>query len=141
MIEWILNNKEWFFQGLGVFILSTFLGLIPIVRRRSRVHQGQVVFTGKHEWAWQEKQHVVEIFYPQPFDYAPNLTIDFPKQEDSHMVVSRYGGWINYGSNPPKPIYTLRQQHPEGFVIEIKSLGYYKPFFKWKAEGVIGQKR
>jgi len=30
MIDWIMNNKEWFLSGLGVFILG---GLIALLRK------------------------------------------------------------------------------------------------------------
>lgn len=33
MIEWIVNNKEWFLSGLGVFILG---GLIAVFRKFSK---------------------------------------------------------------------------------------------------------
>lgn len=31
MIEWISNNKEWFFSGLGVFMLTILVGIIKSV--------------------------------------------------------------------------------------------------------------
>ena len=39
-MEWIMDNKEWVFSGVGVFILST---IITLMFRKSTVNQNQKV--------------------------------------------------------------------------------------------------
>lgn len=38
-MQWILNNKEWIFSGVGVFILSIVLGFV--FKNRSALKQNQ----------------------------------------------------------------------------------------------------
>ena len=38
MVEWIANNKEWFLEGLGVFILSIFITFIVWLINRNKTN-------------------------------------------------------------------------------------------------------
>ena len=140
MIEWLLENKEWIFSGIGVVFLSGSLKALYKLNNRKKINKGLTVFEGNHEWSWKKNEYVIDIYYPEPFDSMPNLTLDFPKKEDSNLITMRDGIWRNYGKNLPKPIYTISEQRSDGFVAVIKSLGYYKPYFTWKATGKIDRK-
>lgn len=137
MIEWLLDNKQWLFSGIGVLFLSGLLEIIRKLNKRKNVDNGLTIFKGKHAWSWKKKEYLTKIYYPEPFDNIPNLTLDFPKKEDSNLIVMQEGIWKNYGHNLPKPHYIIPEQRPDGFVIEINSLGYYKPYFTWEAVGKI----
>lgn len=140
MINWMLENKEWLFSGMGVFLLSLIIQVVRVLKKRTKLKEGRKIFSGEHGRSWNCTQHTIEVFYPEPFDTVPYLIIQFPKEEDSEIIVNRDGLWHNYGRNLPKPIYSLVEQRPEGFVLKVNSLGYYKPFFRWKAEGLcLGQ--
>lgn len=36
MIEWIIENKEWVFSGVGVFILTIIIGLIRWILSKNK---------------------------------------------------------------------------------------------------------
>ncbi|HBE76476.1 MAG TPA: hypothetical protein DDW65_01650 [Firmicutes bacterium] len=38
-MSWVLNNKEWIFSGIGVFIISLIIGLI--VKQKNNIKQSQ----------------------------------------------------------------------------------------------------
>jgi len=90
------------------------------------------VFAGQHKWSRQQHQHIAEIFYPQPFDHTPHLTIELSKKFSG----PRGRAGVDVGE-PSWPEYELLEQRPDGFVIRVKSFHYYEPLFKWKATGLV----
>ncbi|MCK5762911.1 MAG: hypothetical protein KAH05_02210 [Clostridiales bacterium] len=43
MIEWILNNKEWVFSGVGVAIVVT---LLAVLKRKNNSGNNQTIISG-----------------------------------------------------------------------------------------------
>lgn len=43
MIEWILNNKEWVFSGVGVAIL---VALLTLLKRKNNSGNNQTIISG-----------------------------------------------------------------------------------------------
>jgi len=38
-MEWIIQNKEWLFSGIGVLVISTILGTIIRIKSGEKTHQ------------------------------------------------------------------------------------------------------
>lgn len=43
MIEWFNNNKEWFFSGFGIFLLTIFGGIIKSMFSKKRKHSNRTI--------------------------------------------------------------------------------------------------
>jgi len=133
IFHWILENKEWLFSGLGIFVITSAWAFYRFSNRLSDPTGKQTSFTGDHKWSYEDRVHKTEIFYPQPFKYTPNLNLVFP---DKHFAPR--GRRIDGPQEGVRePIYKLIEQRQDGFVIEICSLGQYGPSFKWKAQGIV----
>lgn len=39
IIEWINDNKEWFFSGIGVFLLTIIIGVVKMLLTRKRKNE------------------------------------------------------------------------------------------------------
>ncbi len=138
--EWLRENKEWFFSGAGLFILTVLFYFSKWFRRKINRHRsteaGTLMVSGEYRWAKNDLPHKTEIFYPQPFIFIPNLLISFPEKKSRPRV-------RHYDVGSPQdhlPTYNLIQQRNDGFIIEIKRCGDYKPYFLWKARGVTRKK-
>ena len=131
MFDWIIDNKEWLFSGAGILVITSILTLLRFFKRRRNVKR-QIIFKGYHKWARGDCPLRTEIFYPQPFDSTPNLTVLFPERR-----ISPKGRRIlpNTGSGHSRPVYELIEQRSDGFVIEIRSIGQFDPHLHWQARG------
>jgi len=41
MVDWLAQNKEWVFSGVGVFFITLLLGFLKRLTERARVQQRQ----------------------------------------------------------------------------------------------------
>ena len=48
-MQWIMDNKEWLFSGLGIFIISTIIGFIFIKKNTTK----QIQKSGKNSTNYQ----------------------------------------------------------------------------------------
>nr|WP_321521522.1 hypothetical protein [uncultured Macellibacteroides sp.] len=55
MIEWINNNKEWFFSGLGIFLLTIVGGIIKFMFFKNRKHSKRTINFGGDKSVYVEK--------------------------------------------------------------------------------------
>ena len=39
IIEWINDNKEWFFSGIGVFLLTIIIGVVKMLLTKKRKNE------------------------------------------------------------------------------------------------------
>ncbi|BAU28988.1 hypothetical protein DFP93_103164 [Aneurinibacillus soli] len=62
MIEWLLNNKEWFFSGIGVFAIGIIISLFKRKEKKS-INQSQTSGNNSHN-----------------FQSAGNLNVTLPNQ-------------------------------------------------------------
>lgn len=37
MLEWIINNKEWIFSGIGIFALGGIVAIIKLLTKRKKI--------------------------------------------------------------------------------------------------------
>ena len=133
IFHWILENKEWLFSGLGILVITSAWAFYRFLNRPSAPAYKKTYFTGDHKWSYEDRTHNIEIFYPQPFKYKPNLILHFP---DKHFA-PRGTRFDHPQKGAREPIYKLIEQRQDGFIIEICSLGQYGPSLKWKAQGIV----
>ena len=50
MFDWIIDNKEWLFSGVGILLFTSLLASLRFFKRR-RNPKRQIIFKGHHEWA------------------------------------------------------------------------------------------
>lgn len=54
-MEWIVNNKEWLFSGIGVVLISTILGFVFL--KKGGISQTQKV--GKNSTSYQSARDII----------------------------------------------------------------------------------
>ena len=110
-----------------LLLIFAFLGLIVVLV--SRKHTGKVItLKGTQElplsYSGNENKVEIEVFYPKPFEYTPNLTIPY--------ITGGFG-------------YRVTEQRLDGFKLEIyweRDVGFGEakplpkhPIIKWHAKG------
>lgn len=84
MTEWLIHNKEWFFSGLGIAIISAIFAIINM--RRSKNDQGHVHVSGDKNVIG--NGNVVQITHPAAEKQTSNIKIvDISTHEDGALIV------------------------------------------------------
>ena len=122
------NWQRWSLFGFALLCLVVWLTERKCIPKKA----GDVItLTGTHSLPHPHTGIEVEVFYPKPFKYNPNLTIQFPERK---MIAGRPApGSLDGGL----PGYQITEQRSDGFKVKILSLSvYYRPVIKWQAEGL-----
>lgn len=124
------GNPEWQRYSLFGFAFLCSIVLLAERKHKSSKIAKPTTLKGAQLVTFPHDSGEVEVFYPQPFKYTPNLTIRFPKKiADLLRAVT---------SGPPMDplIYRITEQRPDGFKLRVHRLGSSKPVIKWQAEGL-----
>lgn len=57
MMDWIIENKEWIFSGIGVLLISGLIGIINCFRRKRSVKRERVVNQSGEKSIYVEKNN------------------------------------------------------------------------------------
>ena len=119
------------YSPLLLFIAFLSLIIAFIVRKRTLRKNDEIITSkGTQPLPYPYSNVEIEVFYPKTFEHAPNLTLRFPKKSGPR------GRRFDVG-DLGQPEYRLKEQRPDGFKLEIFSLGYSKPEIEWLAEGEL----
>ena len=126
----LADNPEWQRYSLFGFAFLCFIVWLVDRKHKLRITGKVMTLRRTQPLPYPYRRVEVEVFYPEPFECTPNLTIRF--QEMKHL--GRYGI-----DEPSEPEYKITEQRSDGFKLEVLSFteGYYKPIIEWQAKGQL----
>ena len=127
----LADNPKW--QRYSLFGLAFLCFIVWLVDRKHklRITGKGMTLTGTQPLPYPYRRVEVEVFYPEPFECTPNLTIQFQEIKNTSI-------YFDIGE-PSEPEYKITEQRSDGFKLEVLSFtkGAYKPIIKWQAKGQI----
>ena len=125
------DNPEWQRYSLFGFAFLCFIVLLAERRHKLRKTGEAITLKGIQPLPYPYEGVEVEVFYPKPLKYTPNLVIRFPKR-----IITGKNHIVNKQIGPPR--HEVTEQRPDGFKLKVLSLSrYYKPVIEWQAKGQL----
>ena len=120
----LADNPEWQRYSLFGFAFLCFIVLLVDRKHKLRIAKKVITLKGGQPLPYPYSRAEVEVFYPTPFKYAPNLAIRFHQMNPS-------GRRVDVGE-PSEPEYKITEQRRDGFKLEVLSFtkGAYIPIIE-----------